>query len=52
MTLDGLPLKPAGATKVKFTFSVDIDGNLRIEKLSLDNGKKEVISQKANWLIE
>lgn len=52
MTLDGLPLKPAGATEVKFTFSVDIDGNLRIEKLSLDNGKKEVISQKANWLIE
>ena len=52
MTLDGLPLKPAGETEVKFTFSVDIDGNLRIEKLSLDNGKKEVISQKANWLIE
>jgi len=52
MTLDGLPPKPAGKAEVKFTFSVDIEGNLRIEKLSLDTGKKEVISQKANWLIE
>jgi hypothetical protein len=52
MTLDGLPQKPAGKAEVKFTFSLDIDGNLRIEKLSLDNGKKEVFSNKANWLIE
>jgi hypothetical protein len=52
MTLDELPLKPAGKAEVKFTFSVDIDGNLRIEKMSLDTGKKEVISKKANWLIE
>jgi len=52
MTLDGLPPKPAGKAEVKFTFSVDIKGNLRIEKMSLDTGKKEVISQKANWLIE
>lgn len=52
MTLDGLPQKPAGKAEVKFTFSVDIDGNLRIEKMSLDTGKKEAISKKANWLIE
>jgi len=52
MTLVGLPKKPAGKAEVKFTFSVDIDGNLRIEKMSLDNGKKEVVSKKANWLIE
>lgn len=52
MTLDELPQKPAGKAEVKFTFSVDIDGNLRIEKMSLDTGKKEVISKKANWLIE
>lgn len=51
MTLDGLPQKPAGKAEVKFTFSVDIDGNLRIEKMSLDTGKKEVISKMANWLI-
>ncbi len=52
MTLDGLPQKPAGKAEVKFNFSLDIEGNLRIEKMSLDTGKKEVISQKANWLIE
>jgi hypothetical protein len=52
MTLDGLPQKPAGKAEVKFTFSIDIDGNLRIEKMSLDTGKKEVVSKKANWLIE
>jgi hypothetical protein len=52
MTLDGLPHKPAGKAEVKFTFSIDIDGNMRIEKMSLDTGKKEIISKKANWLIE
>lgn len=52
MTLDELPQKPAGKAEVKFTFSVDIEGNLRIEKMSLDTGKKEVFSKKANWLIE
>jgi len=52
MTLDGLPQKPAGKAVVKFTFSIDIDGNLLIEKLSLDTGKKELLSQNAKWLIE
>lgn len=52
MTLDGLPKKPAGKAEVKFTFSIDIDGTMRIEKMSLDTGKKEVISKNANWLIE
>jgi len=52
MILDGLPRKPAGKAEVKFTFSIDIDGNMRIEKMSLDTGKKEIISKKANWLIE
>ena len=52
MTLDGLPQKPAGKAEVKLTFSLDVDGNLRIEKMSLDTGKKEVISKMANWLIE
>jgi hypothetical protein len=52
MTLDGLPKKPAGKAEVKFTFSIDIDGTMRIEKMSLDTGKKEIISKNANWLIE
>jgi molecular chaperone DnaK (HSP70) len=52
MTLDELPQKPAGKAEVKLTFSVDINGNMRIEKMSLDTGKKEVISKKVDWLIE
>ena len=52
MTLDGLPLKPAGKAEVKFTFSIDIDGKLKVEKMSLDNGKKEIWEQRAEWLIE
>jgi hypothetical protein len=52
MSLDGLPPKPAGKAEVKFTFSIDINGNLSIEKMSLDSGKKVVISKQVNWLIE
>jgi hypothetical protein len=52
MTLDELPQKPAGKAEVKLTFSIDINGNMRIEKMSLDTGKKEVISKKVDWLIE
>ena len=52
MTLDGIPAKPAGTAEVKFNFSIDIDGKIRIEKMSLDNGKKETFSQNAKWLIE
>jgi len=47
-----LPPKVAGKAEVKFTFSVDIEGNMRIEKMSLDTGKKIEILKKANWLIE
>ena len=52
MTLEGLPPKVAGKAEVKFTFSVDIEGNMRIEKMSLDTVKKIEILKKANWLIE
>jgi molecular chaperone DnaK (HSP70) len=52
MTLEGLPIKPAGKSEVKFTLFIDIYGNLRIEKMSLDNGLKEIFNDKVNWLIE
>ncbi len=52
LTLEDLPQKPAGKAEVKFTFSIDVDGNLRIEKMSLDTGKKEAVFIKAEWLIE
>lgn len=52
MTLDGLPEKPAGKAEVKLTLSLDIEGNLKIEKMSLDTGKKVEISRQEKWLIE
>lgn len=52
MTLDGLPQKPVGKAEVKLTFSIDIDGNLLIKKMSLDNGKNQIFEQSAKWLIE
>lgn len=52
MTLDGLPSKLAGKTEVKFSFSIDIKGNILIEKMSLDTGKKESFSKNTKELIE
>lgn len=52
VTMEGLPMKPSGKAEVKFTLFIDINGNLRIEKMSLDNGLKEVFNDKVNWLIE
>jgi hypothetical protein len=52
MTLTGLPLKPKGKAEVKFTFSIDMDGNMKIEEMSLDDGKKENWQHQAKWLIE
>jgi molecular chaperone DnaK (HSP70) len=52
MTLEGLPQKPAGKAEVKFTFSIDIDGVIRIEKMSLDTGIKEIVEKKAKRIIE
>jgi hypothetical protein len=45
-------LKPAGEAKVKLVFTLNINGQMRIEKMSLDTGKKETFSQNAKWLIE
>lgn len=39
---NGIPPLPKGKAKIKFTFSIDIDGSAIIEQLSLDNGKKIV----------
>lgn len=52
MTLVGLPPKLAGKAEVKFTFSIDVNGNMTIEKMSLDNGLKSKISKNASFLIE
>jgi hypothetical protein len=52
MQLGGLPLKPAGQAKVKLVFTLNIRGQMRIEKMSLDTGKKEEWTQDASWLVE
>lgn len=52
MILDGLPKKLAGKAEIKYHFTIDIFGNLRMEKYSLDNGKKIVVNQNINYLLE
>lgn len=52
MTLSGLPKKPAGETMVKFIFSIDTNGHLRIQMISLDTGKEVVHESIEKNLIE
>lgn len=53
MTVYGIPPKPAGEAKLKYHFTIDIYGNLKMEKFSLDNGKRQVINHKiTNLLVE
>lgn len=52
MTISGLPAKPAGIAKMKYNFTIDIYGNLRMEKYSLDNGVKQIIIKKITGLLE
>lgn len=52
MELTGLPKKPAGEAKMKYHFTIDIFGNLRMEKFSLDNGIRQIIKKKINGLLE
>lgn len=52
MTLVGLPQKPAGFARVKFIFSIDTNGKLRIQMLSLDTGKEELYDDIDKRLIE
>lgn len=52
MKLTGLPAKPAGQAKMKYHFTIDIHGNLRMEKFSLDNGRRQIINKKITGLLE
>lgn len=52
LTMHEIPSLPAGKAEIKFTFSIDIVGHVKIEKLALDTGKKEEINLEASWLIE
>jgi hypothetical protein len=52
MTINGIPPKPAGEAQMKYHFTIDIYGNLKMEKFSLDNGVRQVINKKISGLIE
>ena len=52
MRLNGLPKKPAREAEVKYHFTIDLKGNLRMEKYSLDNGEKQILTHKITGLLE
>ena len=51
MRINGLPPKPAGEAKMKYHFTIDIYGNLRMEKYSLDNGVKHILNKNISYLL-
>lgn len=52
MNVKGIPPKPAGKAKLKYHFTIDIYGNLKMEKFSLDNGVRQLITKKILKLIQ
>ena len=52
MKIYGLPKRPAGEAKMKYHFTIDIYGNLKMEKFSLDNGIRQSITNKITGLLD
>lgn len=52
MKVHGIPKKPAGEAKLKYHFTIDIYGNMKMEKFSLDTGFRQVITKKITGLLE
>jgi hypothetical protein len=52
MSLDGLPEKPAGEAEIKYVFTIDIYGKLRMEMFSLDIELRQVIEEIATRFFE
>jgi hypothetical protein len=52
MRLDGIPPKPQGEAEIKYFFTVDIKGYVRMEKFSLDNGKRQILNMNILHLLE
>jgi hypothetical protein len=48
----GLPKKPKGEAELKYNFTIDLKGNLRMEKYSLDNGKRQILNKKITGILE
>lgn len=52
MSLKGLPEKPAGEAEIKYLFTIDIYGTLRMEMFSLDIELRQVVEEIAARLLE
>jgi hypothetical protein len=52
MTLTGLPAKPAGEAKMKYLFTIDIFGNLHMEKFSSDVERRQTVNKIITGLLE
>ncbi len=52
MTVKGLPPKPAGEARIKFHFTINIYGMLKMEMFSLDNGMRQIIVKQLTGLLE
>lgn len=52
MVVNKIPPKPAGEAKLKYHFTIDIYGNLKMHKFSLDTGLGQVINKKITELLE
>jgi len=52
MAVYSIPPKPAGEAKLKYHFTIDIHGILKMEKFSLDTGKRHVVSKRIVELLE
>ncbi len=52
MKISGIPPKPAGQAKLKYNCTIDINGNFRLEKFSLDTGRRQIIYKEIMGLLE
>lgn len=52
MITNKIPPKPAGEAKLKYHFTIDIYGNLKMHKFSLDSGLGQIINKKITELLE
>jgi hypothetical protein len=48
----GLPPKPAGESKLRYVASIDITGYFKLEKISLDTGASDYMTQNIKSILE
>lgn len=52
LTVSGLPPKPAGESRLKITTIIDLFGNTRFEKISLDTKGTDLLTTNLSYLLE